>query len=373
MKKNNIFILLLAVMGIVSSCEDRIERLLPEDNTVNELVFSNEALAQGALIGVYNRAQQDNVLNGTFQFIQEWQADNVAFEGTFTTFQQISLYATLASNGTFFGVWDDHYEVIGAANLVIDNIPLIEDIGFTDAERSQAISEARFLRALAYFQLTVFFSQTIQAGGPGTLAVPLVLTSETGLEIPRATLGEVLTFVEQELTAIIPLLADGTRTRANPGVCQAFLARMFLYQDRFAEAADMANTVINDSFFALAPDYEFYDNPGSTEHIFTLVNDAVNGQTSGQGFSGLSNPTPEGRGDVPFTADLLAVFAEEPGDLRVAPESAPGADDGLVQIGNGAEGVPRTFTNKFPDGVTNAEQLHLTILMCFVQELDYLI
>ncbi|WP_298312200.1 RagB/SusD family nutrient uptake outer membrane protein [uncultured Aquimarina sp.] len=337
-------LVILLVVLLTTSCEDKIE-LLPEDDTVNEVVFSNGALALGAVTGIYNRAQQDDVLNGTLQFSSEWQADNVDFIGTFTTFGEIRDYATLAANTSVFGMWDDNYEVIGAANLVIDNVPLIIDESFTAAQRTQAIAEARFLRALVYFNIATVFGQPLQVGaGRGNLSVPLVTSSELGQELPRATLGEIYDFVESEFLAIIPDLTDGTRILASPGACRAFLARLYLYQERWDDAANFANDVINDSFYSLATDYTFYDSPDATEHIFTLVNDAVNGQDSGQGFSGLSNPVPEGRGDVPFSQNLLDAYAEEPGDLRF-----------ITQTGPGAEGPDRIFTNKFPEGDNNSD------------------
>ncbi|WP_299256958.1 RagB/SusD family nutrient uptake outer membrane protein [uncultured Aquimarina sp.] len=341
--KFSVLILLLVVL-LTTSCEDKIE-LLPEDLTVNEVVFSNGALALGAVTGIYNRAQQDDVLNGTLQFSSEWQADNVDFIGTFTTFGEIRDYATLAANTSIFGMWDDNYEVIGAANLVIDNVPLIEDVSFTTAQRSQAIAEARFLRALVYFNIATVFGQPLQVGaGENNLSVPLVTSSELGQELPRATLGEVYDFVESEFLAIIPDLAAGTRILANPGACRAFLAKLYLYQERWDDAANFANDVINDSFYSLATDYAFYDSPDATEHIFTLLNDPVDGQDSGEGFSGLSNPVPEGRGDVPFSQNLLDAYAEEAGDLRF-----------ITQTGPGAEGADRIFTNKFPEGDNNSD------------------
>ena len=345
--KNNKFSLLLILLVILTtSCEDKIE-LLPEDETVSDIVFSNGALALGAVTGIYNRAQQDDVLNGTLQFSTEWQADNVDFIGTFTTFGEIRDYATLAANTSINGIWDDNYEVIGAANLVIDNVPLIQDESFTAEQRTQAIAEARFLRALVYFNIATVFGQPLQIGsGRDNLSVPLVTLSELGQELPRATLGEIYDFVETEFLAVIPDLATGTRVLANPGACRAFLAKLYLYQERWDDAANFANDVINDSFYSLAPDYTFYDSPDATEHIFTLINDAVNGQDSGQGFSGLSNPVPGGRGDVPFSQNLLDAYAEEAGDLRF---------DNLNQTGAGAEGADRIFTSKFPEDVNNSD------------------
>ncbi|UOY05101.1 RagB/SusD family nutrient uptake outer membrane protein [Muricauda sp. SCSIO 64092] len=346
MNKNKLSIILALFLIVMSSCEDRLE-LLPEDDIAEEIVFNSEVTALGAVVGIYNRAQQDDVLNGTLQFMTEWQSDNVAFEGTFSTFEQVSVYSTLATNTSIFGIWDDNYETIGAANLVIDNVPLVPGEDFTEAERTQAIAEARFMRALVYFNVSTVFGQPLQVGqGRSNLSVPLVLTSETGLEIPRATLGEVQDFVESELLAVIPLLASGTRIKANPGAARALLARLYLYQERWEEAANMANMVISDSFYELATDYTFFDQPAATEHVFTLVNNEVDGQDTGQGWSGLSNPQPEGRGDVPFTQNLLDAYAEEAGDLRFTT---------LNQEGPGAISPNAIFTNKFPDGVNNAD------------------
>ncbi|WP_405207636.1 RagB/SusD family nutrient uptake outer membrane protein [Aquimarina sp. LLG6339-5] len=344
---NNKFSLLVILLAILmTSCEDRID-LLPEDDTANEVVFSNGSLALGAVTGIYNRAQQDNVLNGTLQFITEWQSDNVDFIGTFTTFGEIRDYATLSANGAVFGIWDDSYEVIGAANLVIDNVPLVPDESFTEEQRTGAIAEARFLRALVYFNISTIFGQPLQIGaGANNLSVPLVVTSEQGQELPRATLGQIYDFVETELLAIIPDLEANNRIGASSRAAEALLAKLYLYQERWGDAANFANDVINDSFYSLAPDYTFYDSPDSPEHIFTLINDAVTGQTSGQGFSGLSNPVPGGRGDVPFSQNLLDAYAEEPGDLRF---------DNLTQTGPGAEGADRIFTNKFPEDVNNSD------------------
>ncbi|MEL6304740.1 MAG: RagB/SusD family nutrient uptake outer membrane protein [Bacteroidota bacterium] len=342
MNKNKVSAILSLLVLAMSSCENRLE-LLPEDDIAEEIVFSSEVTALGAVVGIYNRSQQDDVLNGTLQFMTEWQSDNVAFEGTFSTFEQVSVYATLATNTSIFGIWDDNYETIGAANLVIDNVPLVADEDFTDAERTQAIAEARFMRALVYFNISTVFGQPLQvAQGRSNLSVPLVTTSETGIELPRATLGEVLDFVEAELLAVIPLLADGTRIKANPGAARALLARLYLYQERWDEAASMANMVISDPFYTLASDYTFYDSPDNAEHVFTLVNNEVDGQDTNQGFSNISNPVPEGRGDVPFTQDLLDAYAEEAGDLRFLE---------LNQEGPGAISPNAVFTNKFPDGV----------------------
>lgn len=347
----NMRFIALFLLLVIWSCEDRLEEVVPEDDPADSVVFSNEELALGAVTGIYSSARQDNVLNGELQLSGEWQSDNVDFSGTFITYRNVRDYTTLSTNGSIFQMWDDNYETIGSSNLVIDNVPLTPDSPggeFTDEEKNQAISEARFMRALVYLNISSFFGQPIQVqDGINNLSVPLVVSSELGLEVPRTPLGEVYGFIESELLDVASSgMAADTRSRANPGAAKALLARLYLYQERFAEAAEMANEVIQDGFYTLAEDYSFFDQPESPEHIFTLVNNAVDGQTGFEGFSGLTNPNGEGRGDAPFTDNLLAAYNEEPDDLRFT---------SLTQVGPNADGDDRIFTTKFDDGVNNSD------------------
>lgn len=342
----NICLILMLVMATFWSCSDKIE-LDPEDQLTQDVAFSNKTLALGVLAGVYSAAQQDDVLNGTPQLMGEWQSDNVDFVGSFPTFNDIKNYLTLADNVSIAAVWDDSYETIGTANLVIKNVPLVDDDDFSAAERNNAIAQAKFLRALVYFNISNWWAQPVQVSSGSNLAIPLVLEPFEGeVQFPaRATLSEVQAQIEQDLSEAIPDLDNSDNTKATQAAAQALLARLYLYQERWAEAVALANQVIQNGAFQLANDYSFYDTQ-SNEFLFTLVNNADDGQDSGQGFSGLTNPTPEGRGDAPFSDNLLAAFNAEAGDLRFST---------LTQTGTDALGAVRTFTNKFPDGITNAD------------------
>lgn len=332
--------------ALLVGCDDELD-LAPEDILTQDVAFSNESTTRGVLAGVYSTAQQDDVLNGTTQLMGEWQSDNVEFVGSFPTFNEVRLYTTLSDNTSVAGAWDDNYETIGGANLVIKNTPLVDDPSFTEDERNNVIAQAKFLRALVYFNISNWWSQPLQVGGPDTPSVPLVLDPFEGeVTFPeRATLGAVQAQIEQDLLEAIPFLDDADRSLATKGAAEALLARLYLYQERFAAAADYANRVINNPAYSLATDYSFY-NTLSSEHVFTLVNTAVDGQDSGEGFSGLSNPVPTGRGDAPYSDNLLAAFAEEPGDLRFSE---------LTQVGADALTEVREFSSKFPDGINNSD------------------
>ncbi|WP_035335918.1 RagB/SusD family nutrient uptake outer membrane protein [Dokdonia sp. PRO95] len=337
--------LALAVTGLVA-CESKLE-LLPEDSQSVEQVFASEAGVRGAVTGLYSLSQQDDVLNGTSTLLSEWQADNIDFVGSFPTFNDVRTYTTLSDNGSVFSIYDDNYEVIGAANNIIAFVPGVEDATFADETRNQFIAEAKFLRALTYFKLANLFGQPLQIGGASSLSVPLVTepTIISGIEFPqRATLGEVHTQIEQDLVDAIAVLNNDDNSRATKGAAQALLARLYLYQERFAEAATLANDAITNPEFELASDYGFYDTQ-SSEFFFTLVNTGADGQDSGQGFSGLTNPAPAGRGDAPFSDNLIAAYEEEADDARFL----------LTQTGTSATGEDRLFTSKFPDGNNNSD------------------
>ncbi|ANH60956.1 RagB/SusD family nutrient uptake outer membrane protein [Dokdonia donghaensis] len=349
------------------SCEDDLD-ILPEDDQSPEQVFSSEAGANGALVGVYSLAQQDDVLNGTSALATEWQSDNVDFVGSFPTFNDIRTYDTRSTNTSIQGIYDDSYEVINAANRVIAFVPEIADETFLEEDRANIVAQAKFMRALVYFKLADLFAQPLQVGGGTNLAVPLVVnpvnpSTATDEELfpKRATLNEVHTQIEIDLVDAIPALTNSDNSRATQAAAQQLLARLYLYQERFEEAATLSNDAINSSF-QLAENYEFY-NDQSPEHLFTLVNTSADGQDSGQGFSGLTNPAPTGRGDAPFTDNLIAAYLEE---FQIDEDGNPLLDDegnpvpdarytDLIQIGTSAPGNARVFTAKFPDGVNNAD------------------
>ena len=350
--KKSILIICTIVFSI--SCNDNLD-LVSDDDLTSDVAFSNKELALGVLTGVYGNAQAKSGLNGAPQLMGEWQADNVDFVGSIQAFNEIKLYTTLSNNNQVNNIWDVGYEVIGLANLVISNVPLVDDPDFTQMERENAVAQAKFMRALMHFNLANWWSQPLQVSGGSDLAIPLVLEPFDGeIRYPvRATLNEIYNQVELDLLEAIPGLNNDDRSRATRGAAQALLARLFLYQERWNEAADYADQVIQSPDFTLANDYAFY-NTLSSEFVFTLVNDVGDSSFSGLGFSGLTNPTPEGFGDAPFTANLLAAFAEEPSDLRFS---------SLTQIGPDQEGTVRTFTSKYPDAVLvsdNAPVIRIT-------------
>lgn len=357
MKTYKITAILFVLISIVS-CEKQLN-VVPEDNVASNTVFSSFATINGAVVGIYSKNQSGD-LNGNPQLMSDFMADNVDFVGSFPSLQEIDQFQTLATNATIDNIWLDAYELIGAANNVIVNLPEVspDDVtGLTEANKATFVAEAKFLRALTYFQLVNLFAQPFQQAGGSNLGVPIVTKPFEGgdiseFQLERSTVNEVHAFIEQDLLDAASVLPANNGLRAGSIAARALLARLYLYREQWADAASFANQVINSGEYTLAGDYDFYDdNPGSSENIFTVINTPTDGPQdesvpgSDEVYVNFYNPSPGGRGDAPFSQDLIAAFAAEPSDLRFT---------SLAQAALDAQNNDTFFTTKYPDIVNNA-------------------
>ncbi len=353
MKTYKIITVFLSLMVFIS-CEDRLE-VVPEDQVASNTVFNTFATINGTVVGIYSKNQSGD-LNGMAQLTSDFMADDVNFVGSFPSLQEIDQFNTLATNASIDNIWLDGYELIGAANNVIVNLPEVTDVtGLDDATKAQFVAEAKFLRAITYFQLVNLFAQPYQFSNGANLGVPLVLQPFQGgdiseFQLERSTVNEVHAQIEQDLLDAAAVLPADNGTRAESGAARALLARLYLYREQWAQAADFADQVISSGSYALAANYDFYDaNPTSSEHIFVVINTPTDGPQENAGsdevYVNFYNPAPGGRGDAPFSQDLIDAFASEAGDRRFDELSAAATDAG---------GNNTFFTTKYPDIVNNA-------------------
>lgn len=348
--------LIAALIGLVliSSCENQLE-ILPEDSVASNTVFNSFATINGTVVGIYSKNQSGD-LNGMAQLTSDFMADDVNFVGSFPSLQEIDQFNTLATNTSIDNIWLDGYELIGAANNVIVNLPNVTEIsGLDDVTKAQFIGEAKFLRAVTYFQLVNLFAQPYQFAQGSNLGVPLVLQPFEGgdiseFQLERSTVNEVHAQIEQDLLDAASVLPTSNGTRATSGAARGVLSRLYLYREQWTQAADFANQVISSGDYSLASDYDFYDdNPGSSENIFVVVNTPTDGPQeatiSDEVYVNFYNAAPGGRGDAPFSQDLIDTYAAEPGDRRFDELSVSAFDAG---------GNDTFFTTKYPDIVNNA-------------------
>jgi hypothetical protein len=349
-----IFIAVIFITG----CEDKLEGIGPEDALSAGAVFSNFDLIDATTLGIYDGMQDGDIIGGTTEFISDFMADDVNFVGSFTTLQDIRDFDSNATNGTIGGIWFDVFDIIRDANNIIVNLPDVNqaDVSFSSpsdaanfgALKTQFIAEARFCRALATFIGVNLFAQPYQVGNGGELGLPIVTDFFSGdiapFQSPRSTVNETHSFIEEDLMFAIANLPRTNGDRASSNAAKALLARLYLYREQWADAANYANQVISDGSFGLASDFTFYNNP-SSEHIFQVIN-TTDDPAFGSRFDTFYNSTADnGRGDLTMTSNLEALYTSEAGDLRYTTLTKSGIDAG----NNSA-----TFTIKYPNGQTGS-------------------
>jgi starch-binding outer membrane protein, SusD/RagB family len=164
-------------------------------------------------------------------------------------------------------LWNDTYVSINTANAVITRGPNTQ--GMSEELRTQRIAEARFLRALFYFNLVRTY---------GDVHITLEETVGVVTEARRSPAAEVyqviiedLNFAEQNLPAVQS--EDGRATR---GAAQHLLALVYLTR---ADAGDLeralekADAVINSGTYQLLPTwFDIYDinNQKNSEVVFSV-------------------------------------------------------------------------------------------------------
>ena len=146
--------------------------------------------------------------------------------------------------------WADHYTLIAAANVLLDRIG---GAGLTDAQLAQYSAEARFLRALAYFDLVRFFGRVpVSLHEIGTNEAFSIRQSEP-LDVYEQVIIPDLEYAVENLQATaVDYLGKAHNERATKNAAKALLGKVYmqmagypLYQDTkdkaqalFAEVLD---------------------------------------------------------------------------------------------------------------------------------------
>ncbi|MCB0564246.1 MAG: RagB/SusD family nutrient uptake outer membrane protein [Phaeodactylibacter sp.] len=253
--KNSKYILLFCIVVLATACSDFLDEI-PKDSISPANFYNNADDAIVAVNGAYA------ALNVNDYYSRYWMTSStLAGDGCFTRLGSTSDRAAIIQlndagmlvNARYnVATWGAVWQAINRANAVIDNVPGID----MDATlRDRVVAEAKFLRALTYFNMVRRW------GG-----VPLIL-SETStsdiseLQVTRNTADEVYAQIITDLTdatADLPYIADygsSDAGRASKEAAQGLLAKVQLYRQDWANAKTNAEAVINSpSGLDLMPD-----------------------------------------------------------------------------------------------------------------------
>jgi hypothetical protein len=251
MKK--IILSIITLCFISSSCSnDFIEHNERGVQTLDNY-FSNSEECQTFVNDLYKRAF---LHNDWYQLIPGRLANETATDDAWmgNTGQNASdlipaaQYLIAPNNmGYLSGLFKTRYENIGACNIAIDGV---QKAPITDAQKNQYLGESLFLRAYNYYDLVNNF------GG-----VPLALSplSVNDLTLVRASKEEVYKSIETDLLKAADLLkasySNSDKGRVTKWACYGLLARVSLFQEKWQDAENYANKVINEGGFTLEANF----------------------------------------------------------------------------------------------------------------------
>ncbi len=320
------FLYIISLLLIAIGCEDELE-INPTDNLPGELAFDTEKNIASILVGAYDEAGQFQSYGGRLQVMVDLlgTTDQVFWGGTFLDPREAFNKQILVDNAFIDDIWQNSYETINQTNLVIDNIDIVTS---NDAERDRIEGEARFLRALNYFDLVRNFGAPYENGQtnsqPGVpLRVDGLIDYTQNLALARSTVEEVYDFLIEDARLAYDLLPPNDENLpdedlffADKYAAQALLARVYLQQGNYAAARDAAHDVLENSGHRLANTYAGAFNNGTDgiEDIFTFQ---VTSQTGTNRLNNLYASEADGGrgGDIRITDDYLALF-DDPDDER---------------------------------------------------------
>ena len=308
----NTLIYVLLATFLLAGCDDFVEEVEVVAPTAEE---SGEVFTPTQFItGVYGR-HTDFSYAFAYLGITEIISDN-ADKGssptdTGTDKHLLDGLTYTSTSPSFRDMWTQWYKTIGRATLAIEYTEDYEPIN--ESLRQRLIGEAKFLRALNYFWLVRGFGD-----------VPI---QEVNL-VDRAPVSEVYAYIEQDLidaAASLPAKGDYAVAdigRATRGAAQGLLAKVYLYEKKWQQAADMANTVINSGDYALEPDYATVWRASTENGPESLFELQARGEIIAHGIQqysqtqGARGPSGWGWGFNTPSEDLLNAFNEAGDTVR---------------------------------------------------------
>jgi hypothetical protein len=235
---------LLSILFLTSACDDFVQVAVPSTQLSSPLVFENNSIATAALVAIYAQLRDNGLLTGNPNGMQAKlgeYTDELTFYGAGGQ-TDASFYTNivLPVNTDVKNWWSTTYNQIYATNALLEGVENSKSL--TPLQKEQLRGEALFIRALLHFHLTNLYGD-----------IPYVKTTDytANAKIGKIGTTQVYENAQADLLDSEALLGiqyiSSERIRPNKATVQALLARLYLYSGRWAEAANSASAVLNNT------------------------------------------------------------------------------------------------------------------------------
>ncbi|GGE99527.1 RagB/SusD family nutrient uptake outer membrane protein [Hymenobacter cavernae] len=204
------------------SCEDSLN-ISPEAHNSIEDFYKTETDVNQGVIAIYSNLL--TLPTNSHWNMSEMRADNVVVNTALNVqrdYADINGFLATSQTGQFQSTWSNLYQIVYRANTVLDRIT-----PFTFARVPQFQGEARFLRALAYFDLVRYWGDVPIVNKPVTIT--------EAKNTPRSSVADVYAFIVEDLKFAVDNLPDaytgtaaGDKGRATKWAAKALLGKVYL-------------------------------------------------------------------------------------------------------------------------------------------------
>lgn len=234
MKRNTFKYTLVAIAtSVLTSCNSGYLEVLPKGSSLEASYYTNQSEAFSGLVAVYDIMRKNSGgFDNMITMLNAGSDDNVAGGGGATDGMGLQSFSNYSISPTTVpsSFWGDHYQGVFRANFLLSkltNIPMDASL------KARYTGEAKALRALYYFNLVRLFKN-----------IPLIVSPLASSEIYNVVQAEpsaVYTQIEKDLSEAIPVLPNTVPAneagRLTKGAAQALLGKVYLYDNKLAEAA----------------------------------------------------------------------------------------------------------------------------------------
>lgn len=280
--KTSYMIPLLSVAALLSlgSCTDKLD--IPQQGVLSpENYYQTDDEAESAVATCYAdfRILHDGLalswIDGTQIGVKTPLADEVysggGSFGDIDNYFRLSGFTHTETHTGISAMYANSYNLIYAANLVLEKVN-----PETSPRMARCVAEAHFFRAYAYLDLIIYFGEVPYVDH-------VIVAGDYPGHCDKATLW---TLVENDLNAALSLPSKKskddyeTAVRVTKEAVQAYLAKAYLWQGKYEDAARVAGEVIDSELYDLVSidDFgKFYHVSGNyNEEYILFTNRFVN-------------------------------------------------------------------------------------------------
>jgi starch-binding outer membrane protein, SusD/RagB family len=313
----------------------------PQLSVSYEQALNSTQGLNNAINGGYSLFIDGSLVGGNFGIIAELLSDQTNFQGgdAFGYGQIVARQMELV-NTVGRSTWENAYNAINRVNLAIDAIRSGQANGDPTfaAQRNRIEGEGLFLRAVLHFEVVRLYAQpfgfTPDNSHPGIPYRTVGTQGVTNARTRRAPVSEVYAQIITDLQSaqrLLPIV--GSKGKPSQIIVRAILARIYLQQERYAEAWSEADAVITTNNYSLNPDPRSAFTEKDTKEVVYELTSEVDIQDAAGGYRGNYSAEINGGAAALAASDtFLATLNAATGDKRRA----------MFR-----ESIGRTYTNRY--------------------------